>query len=538
MTNDQLRCILPDLREFVATPGSIESLRRLILAHAFSGRLRQATAAVDNADDILERIQLSVRATQAKQVLSNPFVPNVETLYPLPQGWRWVRLSAVCTHIVDCLHRTPVYSASGYPAIRTNDILPGRLLFKEARRVSREEYLRQTQRLVPRAGDVFYSREGNYGMAAVVPEDVEVCLSQRMMQFRLHEGIDPAYFSWALNSPVMFEQAKKSVIGTTVPHINIKALKEFAFPLAPSSDQRCILKWIDKAMSLIDRLKIAYSEEEEQRRLLAKSALRKLSSSVDNFALDHLKELIRTPADVSDLEEAALGLALTGHLVEPDPACGTADSLLAQIAAEKETLGLSGEIATLEPNDSLALPTGWRLVALGDILFHCRNGTSAKPNDTGVGYPVLRISAATSRRDSVVDLLDYKFAELPEDQAKPYFIRPNDLLACRFNGNLHYVGKVSQVPSNVSDSILHPDKLICMRAIIVSHAYLRYVLNSRFVRKQIESVAVTTAGNIGINGKQIKSLAVPLAPLSEQHRIASRLDEVFALLGQLAEFLQ
>ncbi len=250
--------------------------------------------------------------------------------------------------------------------------------------------------------------------------------------------------------------------------------------------------------------------------------------------VDSLDELARIPGGVERIRDAVVELALTGHLVESEPGSESVDHLLARIASEKEARGLKGGVRALESDGHLALPDSWRLVFLGDILAHCRNGTSAKPNDVGEGYPLLRISAATSRRDGVVNLSDHKFAELPEGQASPYLVRPGDLLACRFNGNLRYVGRVSQVPAEVNEPILHPDKLICLRAIIVSHAYLRHVVNSQFVRRQIEDVAATTAGNIGINGKQVKALVVPLAPLPEQERIAKRLDEAFALLDQLS----
>ncbi|WP_436757882.1 restriction endonuclease subunit S [Streptosporangium sp. V21-05] len=253
--------------------------------------------------------------------------------------------------------------------------------------------------------------------------------------------------------------------------------------------------------------------------------------------IESLDELVRIPGGINRVRDAIVDLALTGHLVESELSNESADDLLAQIAIEKDSLGLKGGVSALESDSSLALPDTWRIVALGEILAHCRNGTSAKPNNIGVGYPLLRISAATSRSDGVVDLSDHKFADLPESQADPFTIRPGDLLACRFNGNLRYVGRVSQVPVEVNRPILHPDKLICMRAIIVSHSYLRHVINSRFVRGQIESVATTTAGNIGINGKQLKSFTIPLAPLSEQERIAKRLDEAFRLLDRLSLIL-
>ena len=87
---------------------------------------------------------------------------------------------------------------------------------------------------------------------------------------------------------------------------------------------------------------------------------------------------------------------------------------------------------------------------------------------------------------------------------------------------------VSQVPYTLTGPVLHPDKLIRMKAIEVRHDYLRIALNSDVVRAQIEAVASTTAGNIGINGAQLQSLRIPVPPLAEQGRIV---DKFFVLLG-------
>ncbi|WP_162908304.1 hypothetical protein [Allorhizocola rhizosphaerae] len=251
--------------------------------------------------------------------------------------------------------------------------------------------------------------------------------------------------------------------------------------------------------------------------------------------IEQLDDLVRMPSGIEEVRRALVDVALSGRLVSSTSG-ESVEELLANIAAEKASLGLKGGVTALEVSKyDVLLPDNWRLVALGDILAHCRNGTSASPNDIGQGFPLLRISAGTSRRDGFVELSDHKFAAMTPDEAAPYAVRPGDLLACRFNGNLHYVGKVSQVPADVEGVILHPDKLICLRALVVSHGYLRHVINSNFVRSQIESVAATTAGNIGINGKQLKALAIPLAPLAEQAEIAARLDELFALLDRLSD---
>jgi len=76
---------------------------------------------------------------------------------------------------------------------------------------------------------------------------------------------------------------------------------------------------------------------------------------------------------------------------------------------------------------------------------------------------------------------------------------------------------------------MHPDKLIKLQAIEMSPQYLCYAMNAESTRKQIHDVAATTAGNIGINGKQLQNLLIPIPPLSEQHRIVSKVGELIRI---------
>ncbi len=159
----------------------------------------------------------------------------------LPDGWQIVPLESFCSHIVDCLHSTPECVDEGYPVIRTADVVPGRMLVQQARRVSRQTYEERISRLQPQEGDIFYSREGaRFGIAAAVPANVEVCLGQRMMHFRANAQTDPAYLLWLLNSPAIRRQAVAGVIGSASPHVNIRDIKQFKVPRPPLDEQRRI----------------------------------------------------------------------------------------------------------------------------------------------------------------------------------------------------------------------------------------------------------------------------------------------------------
>ena len=180
----------------------------------------------------------------------------------------------------------------------------------------------------------------------------------------------------------------------------------------------------------------------------------------------------------------------------------------------------------------------WTNLTLGSLLReNSRNGLSAFPSDIPLGTPILRISAATSRQDAIIDEQDYKYIELDERDVIKYKVEPGDLLACRFNGNLRYVGKFALYKGYSGKTQVYPDKLIRFRLDTekVSPEFVRYAVNSPVVRKSIEAFCATTAGNIGISAGDLKMITIPVPPISEQKRIATYLDDLQSKLDVLKQ---
>jgi type I restriction enzyme S subunit len=172
---------------------------------------------------------------------------SVAWLGDVPQHWKVTRLKFEASEIVDCLHATPRYVEAGdHPAIRTADIEPGRVRLAKARKVDEDEYLRWTSRLAPKPGDILYSREGErYGIAALVPDGVALCISQRMMIFRIASRHSSAFIMWQLNSRQVYDQAAADQIGATAPHINVDRIKNYWLTLPPVDEQVAIARHIE-----------------------------------------------------------------------------------------------------------------------------------------------------------------------------------------------------------------------------------------------------------------------------------------------------
>jgi type I restriction enzyme S subunit len=178
----------------------------------------------------------------------------------------------------------------------------------------------------------------------------------------------------------------------------------------------------------------------------------------------------------------------------------------------------------------------WEEFAIGDLLREgTLNGLGARPSDSPPGYPILRISAATSRANAIVDETDTKYLSLEASEAAKYRLEPGDLLACRFNGNLHYVGKFAMYCGDSGEAQVYPDKLIRFRVdkTKIIPEFTRLAMNSSRGRSAIEAFCATTAGNIGISAGNLKTVRVPVPPLSEQHSIVTYLDSLQAKVNTL-----
>ena len=158
--------------------------------------------------------------------------------------WKKITIEECCSKIVDCPHSTPLYCNDGYyPCIRTSDLVNGYLtLSSSTKYVNNIEYIKRIQRYKPTFGDIIYSREGErFGIAAIIPKELFVCLGQRIMLFSPQKSIVTSeYLCGVLNSNIVYEQAKNSVGGATSPHVNMKDIKLFTVPYPPKKQQKMV----------------------------------------------------------------------------------------------------------------------------------------------------------------------------------------------------------------------------------------------------------------------------------------------------------
>ncbi|MCL2875893.1 MAG: restriction endonuclease subunit S [Betaproteobacteria bacterium] len=177
---------------------------------------------------------------------------------------------------------------------------------------------------------------------------------------------------------------------------------------------------------------------------------------------------------------------------------------------------LGREIAT---SDVLTEP-------LGDALLEVRHGCSKGPSKKATMLQVLKISAVTK---GSLDLDECKFIADESTLRKQFSLKAGDILMCRTNGTLAYVGMSALVETDI-DGMIFPDKIIRVRPNLdrIKSKFLWRLLQVPAVRCQIEAASRTAVGNFAIGGKDIKALNVPLPKTDEQEALVQALSDKVA----------
>jgi len=323
---------------------------------------------------------------------------------------------------------------------------------------------------------------------------------------------------------------------------------DLPIPLPPLAEQHRIVAKMDELLALCDQLEAARQQGEQGRERLMAATLQRLNQPADDlasfrqdtsFALQVLPTLTTTPAQIKQLRQTILNLAVRGKLVEQDPEDEPAEELTRQISLERKWLVKTGAIPNRKPavRDPAKLmeflPINWDQIALGDLCNLVTSGSRGWAeyySETGVGF----IRAQNIRFGRLL-LGDMACVLLPPNsEGSRTKVVQGDLLVVITGAGVTNPALLDQdvgeayVSQHVglirpTDQSLSPWFLLCLMAPaggrdeLVQRAY--------------------GSGKPGLNLDNIRSLTIPLPPLAEQHRIVAKVDELMALCDQLEQQL-
>lgn len=173
----------------------------------------------------------------------DPSVPLKDSGIPwlgeIPVHWEVLALKRVLSRLVDCEHKTaPFVQQSNYRVVRTSAVRNGLLRWSGTYCTSAKAYTEWTQRAVPEAGDVIFTREAPAGEACIIPEDARVCLGQRTVLMKPQRGIyDSQFLVHMIYAGPPRQLIELTCQGSTVSHFNMDDIGWMKILAPPLSEQ-------------------------------------------------------------------------------------------------------------------------------------------------------------------------------------------------------------------------------------------------------------------------------------------------------------
>ena len=283
-------------------------------------------------------------------------------------------------------------------------------------------------------------------------------------------------------SDYMQHEIKANASATTLPILNKGNFSKIAITVPPLQEQSRIVKSIEHWLSLVDCIE------------------------------GNKENLLRT---IREAKSKVLDLAIHGKLVPQDPTDEPASELLKRINPKAEI--------TCDNGHYQKLPEGWCETQLGDIFNHNTGKALNSSNTEGTLKDYLTTSNVywNSFDFSVIKKMLFKESELNKCQ-----ITKGDLLVCE-GGD---IGRAA---------IWDYDYDICIQnhlhrlrpkvnGLCVSFYY--YVLYYLKINNMIGGKGI---GLLGLSSNALHKLHVPFPSLNEQHRIVSKIEEIFTQLDAI-----
>ena len=389
----------------------------------------------------------------------------------------WCYITDVTNKITDGTHNSPINTPKGdFKYITAKNIKAHGIELNNISYVSKNIHNEIYARCNPEKGDILYIKDGaTTGVVTLNNLDEQFSLLSSVALIKPNKYISNKYLLYYLQSPLCYDSVRGSMKGVGITRITLKQIEKWELPLPPLSEQERIVCQIENWLSLIDTI--------EKGKENISIALKQAKSKI-------------------------LDLAIHGKLVPQDQNDEPASELLKRINPKAEI--------TCDTPQYGKLPKGWCETHIGDAfkvtMGQSPDGSSLNPID-GMEFHQGKILFGNKylRKSSVLTNSPTKIADA------------DTLLLC--------VRAPVGVVNITKQRICIGRGLCCLtptKAINLDYAF--YMLTTFQEKFESQSTGSTFKA---ISGSIIKNEQLWLPPLSEQHRIVAKIEELFAQLDKI-----
>jgi type I restriction enzyme S subunit len=231
-----------------------------------------------------------------------------------------------------------------------------------------------------------------------------------------------------------------------------------------------------------------------------------------NLLFDNFDKIVNAPGGVAKMRETILQMAMQGKLVPQDPGDEPAEELLKTMQDEKAKLLAEGKIKKWKSLPEIrddevpyALPNGWAYIRLGNLIkISSGDALTSKDMVINGGIPVYGGNGITGYHDNY-------------NIEKPTLVMGRVGYYC---GSVHITGEKAWITDNAFK--------VWFAENCINQEYLYWLLKGTNLKERENATAQPV-----ISATKIYPLVVAIAPLREQQRIVTKIEELFALCDQI-----
>ena len=471
-----------------------QDLKKSILQYAIQGKL----VAQDDNDEPAEVLYAKIQAEKQKLIKEGkikkdkPLLPITEDEipFPIPPTWKWVRLGSIFNHNTGKALNTSKQSGKYHKYLTTSNVYWNSFnldIIKEMKFNAEE-----LEKYTVSKGDLLVCEGGDVGRAAIWNDEHDICIQNHIHKLRAFYQLEILFFYYIFMSYKYSNKIDGKGIG--IKGLSSNVLHNLIIPLPPLEEQKRIVAKIEELEPLINQ----YDQAEQE-----------LSTLNDKFP--------------EQLKKSILQYAIQGKLVAQDENDESAEVLYAKIQAEKQKLIKEGKIKKDKPLPPITedeipflVPSTWKWVRLGEIVFKLTDGTHSTPKYTYKGIPFISVKDLSS---GYIDFSNTKFISEEEHYQLSQRCHPEqgDLLLTKVGTT----GIPVIVNTQREFSLFVSVALLKLSKINVDVEFLRQTILAPFVQEQASN-NTKGVGNKNWVIKDIANTIIPLPPLEEQHRIVAR----------------
>lgn len=435
-----------------------------------------------------------------------------EIPFEIPESWEWVRLSSICTKLVDGDHNPPKgeKSTTQYYMLSSTNINHNTLVeLNKVRYLNKEIFEKENSRTKVSVGDVFFTSVGSLGRSCVFQGGHNICFQRSVTV--ISTLIYNYYLKYFFDNPFFQDKIVREATGTAQKGFYLNQLSECIIPLPPLSEQHRIVAKIEQLLPFIEK----YEQAETQ--------LTALNTSFPEM-----------------LKKSILQESVQGKLVPQNPFDEPASVLLERIRAKKQELIKQGKIkkdkheSAIITRDKIPyeIPDSWVWCKLSDLAI-LENGDRSSKYPVEADYVEIGIPFFGAK-DIDGDMMSFQnvrfISQQKYDELGNGKLVDGDII-CLLRGS---VGKTAKFEANEQ----FDTGFICAQMLIIRlldkslFGYISSYFKSPDYTNYVESKVTGTAVR-QMPAKEMGNLLIPLPPLAEQHRIVAKIEEIMPMIERL-----